>query len=292
ALGLLGLLPPAGRVDGGAALLRSGDGDPVDGDTDLRRIGRAGLSKIRGRRVALVPQAAMSLLDPTMTVVRQVGESAELTRDARAAAVRAIEMLERVGIAGDRHGAYPHELSGGQRQRVVIAMALANEPSLLVADEPTAGLDVVTQIEILDLLDELRSERGLDLVLISHDLPLMAARSHDLAIMYAGRIVEAGPTSEVLAEPIHPYTILLSRAFPALGGPAPAATAIPGEAPIPGDPRPECAFAPRCPVVESVCHESQPLLLAVDDRHDGELGNVRATACHLADRVAEPEGTR
>jgi len=293
ALGLLGLLPPNGRVDRGSALLADGDAGDGGGSIDLRRLGRAGLTKIRGRRIAMVPQAAMSLLDPTMTVVRQVRESAELTRNGREAAVRAVEVLERVGIAGNRHGAFPHELSGGQRQRVVIAMALANEPSLLVADEPTTGLDVVTQIEILDLLDELRSERGLDVLLISHDLPLMEARSDDLAIMYAGRIVEAGPTAEVLADPIHPYTDLLSGAFPALDGPARAATAIPGESPLPGDPEPGCAFAPRCPRVEPICHDIQPLMLAVGDGRDVDLGRIRrTTACHLTDGVPEPERAR
>ncbi len=284
-LGLLGLLPPEGRVDGGSAVLAevSGDsGDGSDGEVDLRRLGRVGLAKVRGRRIALVPQAAMSLLDPTMTIVQQVQESAELTRGRAEATVRAHELLTRVGIADDRHRAFPHQLSGGQRQRVIIAMALTNNPQLLVADEPTTGLDLVTQAEILDLLDELRGEHGLDVLLISHDLPMIAARSDDLAIMYAGRIVEAGPTGQLLDEPTHPYTRLLAEAFPALDDGTRRATPIPGEAPAPGDLGPGCAFAPRCPVAEPVCTTSVPVLIPAVDVD-------RATACHLADRADQAD---
>lgn len=277
ALGLLGLLPPGGRVDGGAALL---------GDVDLRRLGRAGLAKIRGRRIALVPQAAMSLLDPTMTITSQVQESAALTMDRNASERRAVEMLTKVGIPPDRHRAFPHELSGGQRQRVVIAMALTNDPSVLIADEPTTGLDVVTQTEILDLLDDLRGERSLDILIISHDLPLIAARSDDLAIMYGGRIVEVGETVELLADPQHPYTSMLGQAFPDLDGPVRAPQSIPGDAPTPGQPASGCAFAPRCPLAESRCHDTRPELLRLATTIDAEVGG-RAVACHLVDRAVE-----
>ena len=162
------------------------------GDIDLRRLGRQGLERIRGRDVAIVPQAAMSVLDPTMTVLDQVAESAALASGA-AAAERAGDLLSEVGLPPDRHRAFPHELSGGQRQRVVIAMAVANRPGLLIADEPTTGLDVVTQQAILDLLDDLRRRLDFDLWLISHDLPLVASRADDLVVMYGGRVVESGP---------------------------------------------------------------------------------------------------
>ncbi len=297
-LGLLGLLPAEGRVDGGSAILaesshgagvgsggdagvgRSGDAGVGGGQVDLRRLGRAGLARLRGRRIALVPQAAMSLLDPTMTILRQVQESAELTMGAAAAKDRAADLLTRVGIAGDRHDAFPHQLSGGQRQRVIIAMALTNGPQLLVADEPTTGLDLVTQTEILDLLDELRNEQDLDVLLISHDLPMIAARSDDLAIMYAGRIVEVGPTQHLLDEPTHPYTRLLTDAFPALDGDTRRARPIPGEPPAPGNLGPGCSFAPRCPVAEPVCTTSPPKLL--------DAGGGRETACHLAIPTSRP----
>lgn len=296
-LGLLGLLPPEGRVDGGSAVLagdhktgRDGDSnDTGDGDSrrggdggevDLRRLGRAGLTKLRGRRVALVPQAAMSLLDPTMTILRQVQESAELTMGRNAAKTRANDLLARVGITDDRHLAFPHQLSGGQRQRVIIAMALTNDPQLLIADEPTTGLDLVTQTEILDLLDELRAEKDLDVLLISHDLPMIAARSDDLAIMYAGRIVEVGQTQQLLDEPAHPYTRMLTAAFPALDSESRRAKPIPGEPPAPGDVWPGCSFVQRCPVAEPVCSSSPPQLLAIGPGRTDDGG--RATACHLA----------
>lgn len=269
ALGLLGLLPSEGRVTQGSALL---------GDTDLRRIGRTGLSNLRGREIAVVPQAAMSLLDPTMRIIDQVLESTKLTDTAGDAGARAKEMLERVGLGQERHGAFPHELSGGQRQRVVIAMAVANRPSLLVADEPTTGLDVVTQREILDLLDELRADLGLQLLVISHDLLLLASRTDDLAIMYAGRIVETGPSVEVLTAPRHPYTRLLVGAFPRLDGPPRAAAPIPGEPPEPGDLLVGCAFASRCPLVEDLCKTERPDLRALS------IGSV---ACHVVSESDE-----
>lgn len=267
ALGLLGLLPHQGRVTSGSALV---------GDIDLRRLGRAGLTKIRGRDIAFIPQAAMSLLDPTMNVLAQVEESTNLVSDPKAASRQASAMLERVGISADRHNSFPHQLSGGQRQRVVIAMAVANQPKLLIADEPTTGLDVVTQREVLDLIDELRSELGLEVLIISHDLPLIAARAHDLAIMYAGRIIETGPTAEILARPDHPYTHLLANAFGSIDGPRRTPQAIPGEAPDPAAEIVGCAFAPRCPVVESVCQQERPELVDLTGRD---------VACHIAHSV-------
>lgn len=271
ALGVLGLLPTGGRVTHGAAML---------GDVDLRRLGRVGLAKLRGRELAIIPQAAMSLLDPTMTIIRQVQESTELTADKATANARASEMLERVGIPSERHGAFPFELSGGQRQRVVIAMAVANQPDVLIADEPTTGLDVITQQEILALLEDLRAELSLDILIISHDLPLIAAVADDMAIMYAGEVVEAGATSDVLANPMHPYTRLLVEAMPRLDGPPRAAQPIPGDAPNPADHIVGCAFAPRCPSAETDCSADAPTLMS-----SGDWGaETREVACHVATR--------
>lgn len=274
ALGVLGLLPTGGRVTRGAALL---------GDVDLRRLGRIGLSKLRGREIAIIPQAAMSLLDPTMTILSQVQESAELTTDRATAKDRAVDLLERVGIPQARHGAFPHELSGGQRQRVVIAMAVANQPALLVADEPTTGLDVITQHEILILLEDLRIELSLDILIISHDLHLIGAVADDIAIMYAGEIVESGATSDVLADPMHPYTRALVEAMPVLDGPQRIANPIPGHAPDPSEIIVGCAFAPRCSITEPQCSEERPGLTT------GERWGVqmREVACHVMTR-SEP----
>ncbi|MFP5309615.1 MAG: ATP-binding cassette domain-containing protein [Actinomycetes bacterium] len=209
-LALLGLLPPAGRVVAGEIVL---------GERDLRREGRAGLARMRGRELALVPQAAMHVLDPVRDVHTQLVEVLRLTCDRDTARVRAHELLTRVGVPPDRHGAFPHEFSGGMRQRVVIASAIANRPFVLVADEPTTGLDVVTQLEIMRLLHELRDELGLELVVVTHDLGLVAGHADDLAVMQAGRVVERGAVTDVLLRPSHPHLRELIACTPSLEGP-------------------------------------------------------------------------
>ncbi len=272
AMGFMGLLPQPGRVTDGSVLL---------GDVDLRRIGRTGLQEVRGRDIAIVPQAAMSLLNPTMTVLRQVTESAALRDASSDAEDRARSALTRMGIPAGRECSYPHELSGGQRQRVVIAMAVVNRPRLLIADEPTTGLDVVTQRSLLDLIDELRDELSLDVMLISHDLPLVATRVDDLAIMYAGRMIESGVASEILSRPEHPYTRMLLQALPSLAGPVEALRPIPGDPPDPRDLGPGCAFAPRCPGRVDVCDAERP--------EPRDVGG-HAVACHIA--PLEPSARR
>jgi peptide/nickel transport system permease protein len=217
---LLGLTRPPGRVVSGEL---SWNGH------DLGRARRSVLEAMRGRQMALVPQSAMNALNPAYTVHRQIAEAAALTRDAHAADSRAHELLGLVGLPDDRHFAYPHEFSGGMRQRVVIAMALANEPSLLLADEPVTGLDVVTQARILRLLLDLRARFGMSMLLISHDLPLVAHAADDLLVMQGGRIVEAGPTERVTSAPQHPYTRQLLRAFPSVRGPRVDLAALHGE---------------------------------------------------------------
>jgi len=207
---LLGLTRPPGYVVGGSVTLNG---------HDLGRARRTLLAGARGRQIALVPQSAMNALNPAYNVHRQVAEAAALTRDTRSSAMRAAELLELVGIPADRRRAFPHEFSGGMRQRVVIAMALANDPSLLVADEPVTGLDVVTQAKILQLLLQLQDRFGMSLLLISHDLPLVAHAADELLVMHQGRIVEAGPTAQVTAMPQHAYTRHLLQAFPGVRGP-------------------------------------------------------------------------
>ncbi len=248
-LSVPGLVPHPGVIRAEAVML---------GDVDLRRLGRLGLEKIRGRDVAIVPQAAMSVLDPTMTVLDQVAESASLATAAGVAAERAGDLLSEVGLPPDRHRAFPHELSGGQRQRAVIAMAVANRPQLLIADEPTTGLDVVTQQAILDLLDDLRRRLDFDLWLISHDLRLVASRADDLVVMYGGRVVESGPARVVISRPQHPYTSMLLDAFPSLRATTVSLRPVPGDVPDPSELPPGCAFAPRCPHRRGDCDSVVP----------------------------------
>lgn len=204
---LLGLTRPPAHVVTGTMQLNG---------HDLGRARRSVLSAARGRQIALIPQSSMNALNPAYPVLRQVAEAAALTRDSAAATAHARDLLELVGIPLARRHAFPHEFSGGMRQRVVIAMALANAPALLVADEPVTGLDVVTQAKILTLLVSVQAQFGMSLLLISHDVPLVAHAATELLVMHQGRIVEAGHTSQVMGAPQHPYTRHLLRAFPGM----------------------------------------------------------------------------
>ncbi len=251
AIALLGLVRKPGRIVGGEVILNG---------RDLRTLKRSQMVTVRGRDVALIPQSAMNALNPAYTICNQVAEAAARTRDAAAAGSKAHELLDLVGIPRERHGAYPHELSGGMRQRVVIAMAVANEPALLVADEPVTGLDVITQARILRLLLDLRDRFGLTVLLISHDLPLVARVADDLLVMYAGRAVETGAAAVVTARPRHPYTRELLRAFPSLRGPKEPLASIPGDPPDLTNPPSGCPFHPRCPEAFHACPQLLPPL--------------------------------
>lgn len=210
AMTLPGLIPHPGRVVGGTVLL--------DG-RDLTASRPAEIARVRGRMIGLVPQSAMNALNPAYTVRRQIAEATELTRDPQEAAVRADELIDLVGLPPSKAAAYPHELSGGMRQRVVIAIALANNPDPVVADEPLTGLDVITQARIINLLLDLQRKLRLAIILISHDLPLVGRVVDDLLVMYEGRIVESGPARDVVTSPRHPYTRQLLQARPPLREP-------------------------------------------------------------------------
>ncbi|HVM00091.1 MAG TPA: dipeptide ABC transporter ATP-binding protein [Egibacteraceae bacterium] len=208
-LALLGLLPSAGRITGGQVLFKGRD-----------LLGPGGcLRAVRGRDVALVPQSAMNTLNPAYTVHRQVAEAAALTRSREAARQRATELLELVGLPAHRHSAYPHEFSGGMRQRAVIAMALANDPALLLADEPTTGLDVVTQGALLRLLLDLQARLGLTVLLVSHDLALVGRVADDILVMDDGEIVETGHAAQVTGSPTHTCTCRLIESIPTIDSP-------------------------------------------------------------------------
>jgi peptide/nickel transport system ATP-binding protein len=260
-LAALSLLPAKARVTGSVLLA----GEELIGAPPAR------LDDVRGGRVAMIFQDPASALNPVLTVGRQIGEALALHAGLSGGALRAEakRLMELVGIpdAGRRLDAYPHEFSGGQNQRVMIAMALAGKPDLLVADEPTTALDVTIQAQILDLLRAVRREFGMALVLISHDLGVIAETCERVAVMYAGRIVEEAPVAPLFGEALHPYTRGLVGSLPPLDGPRRRLTSIPGTVPDPRHLPAGCAFAPRCPVASGGCRETDPRLAAAGEAH-------------------------
>ncbi|MGC9535714.1 ABC transporter ATP-binding protein [Streptomyces sp. UG1] len=265
ALALLRLLP-AGTQIGGEVLL---DGE----DVLTMRWGR--VRAVRWAGASIVFQGAMHSLNAVHRVGDQIAEPILLHRKAtRAGAKRkAGELLEHVGLPAARASAYPHELSGGQRQRVMIAMALACDPRLVIADEPTTALDVMIQAQILRLIEQLVAEQDLGLIAISHDLAVLADTCDRLAVMYAGRVIEEGPAREVYEDARHPYGKALSEAFPRIGDPASrfAPRGLPGDPPDPSAVPSGCTFHPRCPVALESC--------AVDDQELREADQDRWAAC-------------
>lgn len=263
AMSVLQLIPdPPGRIVGGSVRL--------DGE-DLVTASPARLRSVRGGRIACVFQDPQTTLNPVLRVGHQIVEMlrahGHLSRaEARA---RARELLEAVRIPDPerRLDEFPHQLSGGMRQRVVIAMALANDPDLLIADEPTTALDVTVQAEILDLLIELRERTGMALLFITHDLGVVAELCDRVVVMYAGRVVEEADTATLFADPKHPYTRQLIGCTPTLGGGRRPLTTIPGLPPALNDLPPGCAFAPRCDVAEERCHAAPVALEVVAGDH-------------------------
>ncbi len=255
ALALARLVPePAGRVTGGEVLW---DGRPL-GAMSPRE-----LRRLRGAQIAYVFQDPASALNPVLRVGEQVAEALRLHGHGRTSARReAAAWLGRMRLpdAGACLRRYPHELSGGMQQRVVLAMAVACRPRLLVADEPTTALDVTVQAQILELLDGLRRELGMAVLLITHNLGIVSGFAERLMVMYAGRWVEEGPVEAVLRAPRHPYTAALLRAVPRLDGPRGAVDGIPGRPPAPGEIARGCRFAPRCPLADAACRAAEPPL--------------------------------
>ena len=253
-LALMGLLPSAARIAAGVAW--------VDG-RDVIRLDEGALRRLRGRTMAMVFQDPLSSLNPVHRIGIQIAEAIRAHRQvsARAALAQAAALLRRVGIPDParRVRAFPHELSGGMRQRAMIAMAIANDPRLLIADEPTTALDVTIQAQVLELLGDLKRERGMGLVFITHSLPVVAEIADLVAVMYAGEIVEQGAAAELLGRPLHPYTEALLRSAPAGDGALPEG--IPGTVPSPYALPPGCVFAPRCAYSTEACAAARPPLV-------------------------------
>ena len=284
ALALMGLLPEGAQVSGSIRLAGQ----------ELTALDERAWCSLRGRRMGMVFQEPMTALNPLHTVGHQIAESLRLHRrlDAAQARAEALRLLERVQLpqAAQRLQAYPHQLSGGQRQRVVIAIALACGPDLLIADEPTTALDVTVQREVLELIAELVAQDGMGLLLISHDLGVMAQTVRRLLVMYAGNVVESGPTAAVFQRLAHPYTRGLFAARPRLGLPRGTRLAsIPGRVPELADMPPGCPFAPRCALAEAVCTQALPAEVAVGPGHQARcvkaVGSADAPPAPLAPRA-------
>lgn len=260
-LAVLGLLGPRARVSGAVML----NGEPIH---DLH--GDA-LARVRGKRIAMIFQDPASSLNPVHRIGRQLCEAIALHRDLHgdAARAQALRLLDRVGMPDPRQrlNAYPHELSGGMNQRVMIAMALAGEPDLLVADEPTTALDATIQAQILALLDEIRRDSGMALALISHDLGVIAEVCDRVTVMYAGRIVESAQGQRLFEQPAHPYTRGLLAAMPDLNRAAARLSAIPGGVPAPGSLGSGCSFRDRCSDAREACALDIPTRVEIGAEH-------------------------
>lgn len=266
---ILRLLPAGTEVTGEIVL---------DGK-DVLKLSPGGLRAARWTAGAIVFQGALHALNPVQTVGEQIAEPMlvhNTATDERSAMRRVVELLGRVGLSEARANSYPHQLSGGQRQRVLIAMALACDPLLLIADEPTTALDLMVQAQVLALLDDLKKERELTLMFITHDLSVLTYACSRLAVMYAGRIVEDGPAWEVFSSAAHPYTRALAAAFPTIGDSASrmSPSGLGGDPPTPGNLPQGCPFHPRCPLAHDACLPEEPELREAS-------GTGRKAACVL-----------
>jgi len=256
ALSLMGLLPkPAARLVSGVARFQG---------RDLFALAPRAMRALRGDRLAMIFQEPMTALNPAFTIGDQIAEAVRprgAARDGADPRARALEMLRRVRIPAPetRMRAFPHQLSGGMRQRAMIAMALANDPALLIADEPTTALDVTIQAQVLALMKALQRETGAAMIMITHDLGVVAEVADHVAVMYAGRIVEAGPVGAIFSDPQHPYTIGLMASLPGLAPPGARLATIPGLVPGPEAMPQGCRFAPRCPFAGADCARTPPL---------------------------------
>jgi peptide/nickel transport system ATP-binding protein len=272
ALALMKLLPASLEQSGKMTLRLPGEAEPIN----LERRTETGMRYVRWRHISLIFQGAMNSLDPVQKINDQFYEAIRLHGKGMGSAEvreRTAELLETVGLTAGVGDRYAHQLSGGQRQRVMVALALACDPSLVIADEPTTALDVVMQAQVLQLLERLREQLGLALILISHDLGVLAETCDRIAVMYAGRIVEIGSVSSVYGDPQHPYTKRLLESLPVIGGERGLAEPIPGGPPDPGNPPEGCRFHPRCPYATERCLTDPPLR---------EIASEHSSACHFA----------
>jgi peptide/nickel transport system ATP-binding protein len=267
ALSLLRILPAGGHIRKGKILFEG---------KDLVQLSETEMRDIRWKGISIVFQGAMNAMNPVFKVGEQIGEAITVHEKGVSGdevKERVAKLLETVGIEPSRANNYPHEFSGGMRQRALIAMALAANPTLLIGDEPGTALDVIVQAQTLRLLRDLKDRLGLSMIMISHDLSIIAETCEKVAIMYAGKIVEYGDAVSIFKNPLHPYTQGLIKAFPSIKGERVRLSSIPGQPPDLLNPPTACRFNPRCPYVMDVCKREEPLL------KDNEKGHL--VACHL-----------
>jgi peptide/nickel transport system ATP-binding protein len=278
---LMGVLPDRGKIVSGAVMFEG---------QDLQKLSASTRRALRWRRMAFIPQTAMNALDPVQRLSAQMAEilverGGMARSDARA---RAIELFRLVGLDPSRLAAYPHQFSGGMRQRASIALALALNPSLVIADEPVTALDVIVQRQVLDVLRELQARLALSMILVTHDMAVVAYACDRVAVMYAGQIVEAGAVAEVLERPLHPYTMGLTHAFPDVHDSEMALVPIEGTPPDLHTPPPGCRFAPRCPFADARCVASPPPARAFGPDHLVACWRAEDAAA-LRVRAADPQ---
>ena len=280
-MSLIGLLPsPPAEIRGGQVML---------GDQDLLKIGAEDLRHVRGAKIGFVFQDPMTSLNPVFTVGMQIMEPLRehMGMDKARAEARAVELLELVGIpdARSRLKSYPHQFSGGMRQRVMIAIALACNPDVLIADEPTTALDVTIQAQILELVKELRQKLGMAIIWITHDLGVIAAVADRVMVMYGGQVAEHGPVKEIFANPRHPYTRALLKTIPSISGAREARLqVIEGQPPILNDAPTACPFRARCSHAMAICEAENPARRAIDGV---PLGHGHDVACHWSPDASE-----
>jgi peptide/nickel transport system ATP-binding protein len=280
-LTIMGLNPKKNTITTGEALF--------NGEDLLRAPGKR-LRDIRGNDIAMIFQDPMTSLNPVHSIGKQLIEAIQLHRDVskRQAKTRALELLNAVGIprADRRIDDYPHQFSGGMRQRVMIAMALVNDPDLLIADEPTTALDVTTQAQILELMNRLQREFGSAIIMITHDLGVIAEIADEVVVMYAARVAEKGSVDHIFKRPHHPYTWGLLGSLPRLDADTERLVQIQGQPPSLLNPPRGCRFNPRCPYVMNVCKQEEPRLLPVSDEAD------HLQACHLDEQTKDREAAK
>ncbi|MDR0999407.1 MAG: ABC transporter ATP-binding protein [Clostridiales bacterium] len=261
ALGIMNLVPnPPGRIVSGEILLEG---------KDILKMSKIETRRVRGNRISMIFQDPMTSLNPTITVGEQLSEVIRVHQKASKieATLKAKEMLETVGISGDRYGEYPHQFSGGMKQRVVISMALACNPELLIADEPTTALDVTIQAQVLELMKKLKNDFDASMLMITHDLGVVAEICDSVAIMYAGEIIEFGSLEDIFDSPSHPYTVLLFGCVPDIDSDVKRLTPIEGLMPDPSRLPEGCHFYPRCPKRIPICAGEAPVNVEIGDGH-------------------------